>query len=894
MKNPIVIDSFKGRNSFLDATKIGADEFTDLINTHSKAGSLHADPVSSGNLTMPVPNIYFKEFTDQELREYNPAGQVLLTDTFTDTNGTALSAHTPDANTTGDVWHDVPNNFEIYNNTLRATSGTGTNPRSYINLNKTSYELNLKCYVWEQGLQENFTIYFRGNAVDPLTNYIAFNFGTYVSGTPFIKAYTDFITYNYYTDPSWYAGQWLDIKLIVTATSWQLYVNDTLITSGGAQYGSNSVLAFGYSHNAGISRATCLVDDLSITYESGESTILTPDRHYTYFVNGPFTQNQLMGVFFLMQADTSDGSYRMKGVIRKYHASGSEHCTDVDHWYEVETSDPTRVWRGFLVAPDANVSYLYFGIYTEPGSNVRIYGHPSCGPFLDWNIHDTEVPAPAVSSWSDEHPGADKPMMVIVTSTQAAVDDMKAVTLPHAPKKITGTVGANRAFSESSIITPNILSTVHNPSAPTYKNAIVSSIGAVNQPTNGWSGQDAYMIPKVILVKKDNVIAATAPDTQYCVPLAFHKNGLIDTDDPTTVVPHDTLDAVVFNGNLALTGCGVDSVLHAPNYVDLATNHTKALSYGPSAPEFVNVQGLALVYSKNYKYPFRTWYGVPGIIDSFAGNYIENIFLGDPIITVKSFQNSLLYFSPSGVKRYSGVPGSSSAAPQIWTEGMKSRFGAVETKLGVFCLLNRQLYLYNGSMVPIRDLTDIIRTKDDELRTNAFLMHLEKEEEILIQLDPSDSECIIYNYGQQKFRTINITSNFWRGNLPGLDRNLLYEDSGNLKTLYGGTTYAAITAEGGWISPFPELKNVKFLKYVIEASATSASTLINVEFDFENISPIQHTSIDLQHATHDYIEITKELGVTARRFKVKITSSATTEQPKIHRIKVYYEIAQRS
>lgn len=897
MKSPFIIDSFKGKNNFIDATKIGPDEFTDLVNAHSKAGSLRADPASSENLTMPIPEIVFQQFTDAQLREYDPeATAILLTDTLTDTDAVLLKNHTPDVNNTGDTWHDAADTADIDGNQLKSL--TGNNPKeTYIDLSQSKYVATFDAYLWGARETENFTIYIRGNGVSPMTNYISFRFAVNASpGQPYV-VYEDsdgyISTHSRPTD--WSIGKWVTIKLTITATIIELKVDDDIIINDtNSKFASND--RFGFSFNSSISSATTgRIDNLNITYTTTAITTLTPDKHYiSQFVTlTPIPAvNEIFGFFILMKANVSTSSYNIHGVVRRSNVGGEIDRTDLKHIYEVKTSDPQKVWRGFIAGLNQTFDgpNLSVGIYTEPGSDVQVYGHPSCSGWVQFDNEADTTPTP----WNSVHAGQLQPMVVIVRSTTGIVDDMKAITLPYTTKKIAGTIGTDRVFSESSIIEPHILATVHNSSAPTYKNAIISSIGGVNQPVNGWTGQDAYITSKTILVKKDNVIAATAPDTQYCVPIMFQKPGLIDPDDTDTVINHDTLDAIVSNGNLILTGCGIDATSHVPNYVDLATNHGKALSVGPDAPEFIDLQGLALVFSKNYKFPFRMWYGVPGIINSFSPNFIENIFLGDPIITTAKFSNSLLYFSPTEIKRFSGVPGPGSVAPQIWTEGTKSKFGVVETKIGIFCLLDRQLYLYNGSMLPVKDLSDIIREKNDELRTEAFLIHLEKEEEILIQLDPSDSDCIIYNYAQQKFRTIDITSSFWRGSLPGLNRNILYVDGSNFKTLYGGSTYAAIIVQSGWISFAAELKNIKYLKFIIEASATSVDTLINIQFDFENISPIIYNNINLKHGTNEYVEVIEKLGVTARRFKYTITSSATIEQPKIHRIKVYPEIAKRS
>jgi hypothetical protein len=171
------------------------------------------------------------------LLPYYSNATVIFNDTFTDANGTSLSAHTADINTTGDVWHDSNNRFQIQNNKAQGVGGYNTD--TYINSGYTTGKI-----TW------TFS--------ESMNSYCYFVFKQNTSGSSYMYAYEDATNHllKIYTDAgSWDNASWANAALntehtltvYIDATRARFYEGSNLILDT-PMYSYSSLTCFGLSY----------------------------------------------------------------------------------------------------------------------------------------------------------------------------------------------------------------------------------------------------------------------------------------------------------------------------------------------------------------------------------------------------------------------------------------------------------------------------------------------------------------------------------------------------------------------------------------------------------------------------------------------------------------------
>jgi len=660
--------------------------------------------------------------------------------------------------------------------------------------------------------------------------------------------------------------------------------------------------------------------------------------------------NQPVTVFFLMKGTiTSALPYMTVSVL---DAVGPNPSTDRTLYrlnsFTLNSSDPTRVWRGFTIVVDSaavNPKWVVLDIFGAVGASFDLYGHPT-------HTQDVqEYSGGTWQSWGTLHPGQSKPQFVVVsqgtqvsTATDSArlVSQMGEVNLPFNTWQ--GGVqcfATNQSFTTGSFTAWGgaSLSVIEIPKATgTYKRSLIMNSdtngGVLSGPLTGTSLY-ANVIPKVNLVRVGNVIAATAPGVQYCIPIT-----LMDT-------PYRAFDtdfhAVSFQNYLALCGGGTDGLAYGstgvnkkPVYLDLTLTgnpihsgyagicvKSYAAALTPDEPMFVLNFGESLIYVRNRDYPYRMWYGTAGTVDTF--NAYENLSQAEPVLNVAKYGTEFLAFFSNQVKKYSGVPRYAVLAP-IKETGVKNGRFIVRANGGLYVLCSDGLFFYNGVFNPVLDKAQIFETNHRRYTGQASnydihqtrLAHLEKQHAIAIVLQRSHMDSAVYKDTDIWFYDY-WTSDFYQYWLNDYDAQcgvyqmaavpydvpwlLDYQYTPNYSGLMceSSTAFSPMNVETGWIDPLPVMDKKHFLHFTMEATNTVASLLISLTVTYDNglsytWSDIDlHTAADSEGRTPTYTKIEKQVPAHAGRFKVAITCNAiiastpTTEQIKIHKFTLWWD-----
>jgi hypothetical protein len=155
----------------------------------------------------------------------------LFKDTFTDTNGTLLKNHTPEINYTGDVWHDVNDQWQIQSNEL-VQSGTDLYT-TFIDLGETDYTFTGRLYI-NSAASFSTKIMVRSNA----TNYLYFHIHSNSSGTIWVRNQAHTILA---TDTSWTISTgWKDFSIRITSAYIEITLDGTTLRYTSTTYNSQT------------------------------------------------------------------------------------------------------------------------------------------------------------------------------------------------------------------------------------------------------------------------------------------------------------------------------------------------------------------------------------------------------------------------------------------------------------------------------------------------------------------------------------------------------------------------------------------------------------------------------------------------------------------------------
>lgn len=186
-----------------------------------------------------------------------PSGGPLLTDTFTDSDETLLSAHTPDFILSGDSWHDAAAQYKITGNSLVKNGATGNDSQSYIDVGRLAKKITFSIYV-DNPASYNGRLNFRKNgaAIDHLALDLHSNDGGLVRLSENDSSML-------VSNSSWSIGLgWFNVEIVDTGSNVKISVDgvqyvDHNTTSNNGYYG------IGFRHWSGCSPKW---DNLVVTF----------------------------------------------------------------------------------------------------------------------------------------------------------------------------------------------------------------------------------------------------------------------------------------------------------------------------------------------------------------------------------------------------------------------------------------------------------------------------------------------------------------------------------------------------------------------------------------------------------------------------------------------------
>jgi len=581
---------------------------------------------------------------------------------------------------------------------------------------------------------------------------------------------------------------------------------------------------------------------------------------------------------------------------------------------QTSSLSPSPAYVGLVNAPSQALSTSYWvGFESSTTNNLlnsKLYHGAGSGTdsWQVWNGASWEafsIAFPAIVS---------RPFFFVVgSSLETAPDDMKLVKMPYKSSQEDLTTTGND-FTKLTQISFNNMCTVgaENTTEGTTQN-IIFRPGKFSMPLG--SAQTVTTMSNTLFVLKDGVVAATANNTQYCVPIILQKYiYTILGGASEEVQEYRKLEISYFNGSLIVAGYGPDKTSHSPCYYqmnqipsDLQGNESNgAVGYDtvdtlPELPKKVNIFNRTILFSNTHDFPFRSYYGLPGTFSGFdSAINILNITDGNAILAIEKYGSKLLYFTHHEVLALGGVPGLNATLHTIKTTGILGEFSLKLTAKGLFCGLSDGLFLYTGSFLEIPDHWGLFEEKEQRIEPYylRFVDYPSEEELYFFEKDivnPGNISRIVnilnYHTGEGYSKPINLieetsvateSADFLKTQIVFFEGNQARQHEGD------DEKYSRISADTGWIDVDPNMEFKQFKDIAIEVYTTRVNVPLYVAA-ITDTGGFKTFILDFIDNNVIIKRIKQNFNFSGRLIKFHISGLATTdEQIKISRISTYY------
>jgi hypothetical protein len=454
---------------------------------------------------------------------------------------------------------------------------------------------------------------------------------------------------------------------------------------------------------------------------------------------------------------------------------------------------------------------------------------------------------------------------------------------------VSGISTGNNAYSISGYVVSatndkNSFSRIYNSEEPTYKagfmanaagaSGVATSNGAF--PINRFIGVTGsgtiYQHSDFNVVEvNDGIVSFSCPESQNGIGFDYDDDQLIDSYQELTYQAYSKYrrkkSGCFYNGYYVPARNGACVAIELNRSMNVSSTITK--DYGLKLitlnTTFNNPRGVVsynnylifynVINSDGTRLSHRMYFNQAGIVDSFSSSQYENLSDGEEILWMEEWYGSLIVFFPTKVKRYTGTPGNASLET-IFYKGVYNAESVCKTSKGIMFLSNDGLYIYNGTISPLEDLSKKFLEADSRSVSEDGWMEFNEKTGDLYFYSGYSNLVNVWNSNKNTFRQKDYTSAVCSAGMrffkyydnKDLKFAVSYPSIAHVSEMEKGTTYRAATAKSGWIDVNGQYENKRFDRAILEFkgtdSGTNIGTLLNDNFTDTAGTPIQNHTPD--------------------------------------------------